>query len=178
MTVLIAKHEKDQIILGADTGTFYGNYHKTHLTDHLGRKKIETVNDMTFSSTGTVAEVLNFSLFCQTRKPESADPLSIQRFFVNFGKYLRDEGIKTEAKVDNNYFLVFKDKLFSYAWGATSEIVEGDYATAGAGFKESYMALFLGKTVKQAIELTVKMNIWTSGEAQVVKIAKGNLNKK
>ena len=176
MTVLVAKHEKDQIILGADTGTFYGEYHKTHLDNHLGRMKIVSINDLTYSSTGQVSEAINFSLFCQTRKPESSNVLSIQRFFVDFGKWLKEQGIKEICKLENNYFLVFENKLFRFNFGAVSEILEGDYATDGAGFKESYMALYLGKTVKQAIDLTVKMNIWTSGDAQIVKINKTTKN--
>ena len=45
MTVLIAQHTKDKIILGADTGTFYGNYHKIHLNNHKGRMKIVEINN-------------------------------------------------------------------------------------------------------------------------------------
>jgi hypothetical protein len=172
MTVLVAKHEKDKIILGADTGTFYGDYHKVHLTNHKGRLKIMSVNDIVFSACGTVSESINFGLFCQTRKPESSTILGIQRFFVDFGKWLKDQGIKERIEIENNYFIVFCSKLFSFRNGATSEIVENDYATDGAGFKESYMALFLGKTVKEAIDLTVQMNIWTSGDAQIVEIEK------
>jgi hypothetical protein len=36
------------------------------------------------------------------------------------------------------------------------------------------MAMHLGKSVKEAIDLTVQMNIWTSGEAQIVEINKNN----
>ena len=37
------------------------------------------------------------------------------------------------------------------------------------------MAMYLGKSVKEAIDLTVQMNIWTSGEAQIVEIDKNIL---
>lgn len=172
MTVLVAKNTKDKIILGADTGIFYGNYHKTHLTDHIGRMKIVSINGFHYSSTGLVSELLNFGLFCQTRKPERSDLLGIQRFFMNFGKWMQTEAMKKEVQIENNYFFVFEGSLFHFEGGAVSQINEGDYATDGAGFKEAYMALYLGKTVKEAIDLTVKMNIWTSGEAQIVEIPK------
>ena len=38
------------------------------------------------------------------------------------------------------------------------------------------MAMYLGKSVKEAIDLTIEMNIWASGQAQIVKIQKGNSN--
>jgi hypothetical protein len=174
MTVLIAQNTKDKIILGADTGTFCGDYHKFHLTNHKGRLKIMSVNDIIYSGTGSVAEIINFGLFCQTRKPERNDQLGIQRFFIDFGKWLKEQNIEIDGKVNNHYFLVFEKKLFHYRDNAVQEILEDDFATDGAGFREAYMAMHLGKSVKEAIDLTVQMNVWTSGEAQIVEINKLN----
>lgn len=172
MTVLIAQNTKDKIILGADTGIFFGDYHKIHLTNHKSRLKIMSVNDITYCGTGSVAEIINFGLFCQTRKPERSDQLGIQRFFIDFGKWLKDQNIEKNGIVNNHYFIVFEKKLFHYQGGAVQEILENDFATDGAGFKEAYMAMYLGKSVKEAIDLTVQMNVWTSGEAQIVEIDK------
>jgi hypothetical protein len=172
MTVLVAQNTKDKIILGADDGTFYGNYHKVHLTNHKSRLKIRSENDITYAGTGSVPEIINFGLFCQTRKPERSDQLGIQRFFIDFGKWLKEQNIQIDAQVNNHYFLVFEKKLFHYQSGAVQEILENDFATDGAGFKEAYMAMYLGKSVKEAIDLTVQMNIWTSGNAQIVEISK------
>ena len=176
MTVLIAQNTKDKIILGADTGTFCGDYHKTHLTNHKGLLKIMSVNDIIYSGTGSVAEIINFGLFCQTRKPERNDQLGIQRFFIDFGKWLKEQNIEIDGKVNNHYFLVFEKKLFHYRYSAVQEILQDDFATDGAGFREAYMAMHLGKSVKEAIDLTVQMNVWTSGEAQVVEINKTEPN--
>jgi len=171
MTVLIAQNTKDKIILGADTGVFMGN-HKFHCSAHRIQQKIEQVNDIVFSSAGFYSEQINFALFCQTRKPERNDQLGMQRFFVDFGKWLKEQNIEPNGKVDNHYFLVFEKKLFHYQSGAVQEILENDFATDGAGFKEAYMAMHLGKSVKEAIDVTVQMNVWTSGEAQIVEILK------
>lgn len=172
MTVLIAQNTKDKIILGADDGAFYGNYHKVHLTNHKSILKIRSENGITYAGTGSVAEIINFGLFCQTRKPERSDQLGIQRFFIDFAKWLKEQNIQIDAKVNNHYFLVFEKKLFHYQAGAVQEILENDFATDGAGFKEAYMAMYLGKSVEEAINLTVQMNIWTSGNAQIVEIYK------
>ena len=86
MTVLIAQNTKDKIILGADSGLFYGNSgFKVHLNNHKGFLKIMSINDITFSACGSGSELINFGLFCQTRKPERSDQLGIQRFFIDFG---------------------------------------------------------------------------------------------
>jgi hypothetical protein len=171
MTVLIAQNTKDKIILGADSGVFSDSGFKVHLNNHKGLLKIMSINDITFSACGLVSETINFGLFCQTRKPERSDQLGLQRFFIDFGKWLKDQNIEKDSIVNNHYFIVFEKKLFHYN-GAIQEILENDFATSGAGFKEAYMAMYLGKSVKEAIDLTVQMNIWASGEAQIVEIDK------
>ena len=173
MTVLIAQNTKDKIILGTDTGTFYGEGgFKVHLNNHKGLLKIISINDITFSACGPVSEHINFGLFCQTRKPERSDQLGLQRFFIDFGKWLKEQNIEKDGTICNHYFIVFEKKLFHYEDGAVQEILENDFATDGAGLKEAYMAMYLGKSVKEAIDLTVQMNVWTSGEAQIVEIDK------
>ena len=175
MTVLIAQNTKDKIILAADTGLFMGNS-KLHFSNHKMQKKILTVNDITFSSCGYYAEQINFVIFCLTRKPESANILGIQRFFIDFGKWLKEQSLSEKGDLRNHYFFVFDKKLFHSQDGGIQEILEDDYATDGAGYKESYMAMYLGKSPKEAIDLTVQMNVWTSGEAQIVEINKLNWN--
>lgn len=173
MTVLIAQNTKDKIILGADTGGFYGNSGaKFHIDNHKGHLKIAQVNDIIYSATGSVSEIINFGLFCQTRKPERSDQLGIQRFFIDFGKWLKEQNIEFNGKVNNSYFVVFEKRLFHFQEGAVSEILEDDFATDGAGYREAYMAMYLGKSVEEAINLTIELNVWASGKAQVVEIEK------
>lgn len=173
MTVLIAQNTKDKIILGADTGCFYGDSGaKFHIDNHKNRLKIMQINDIVYAGTGSVSEIINFGLFCQTRKPERNDQLGIQRFFIDFGKWLREQNIEPNGKVNNNYFFVFEKKIFHLQSGAVSEILEDDFATDGAGYREAYMAMYLGKSVGEAINLTIEMNVWASGKAQIVEIEK------
>jgi hypothetical protein len=173
MTVLVAKNTKDKIILGADTGSFYGHSgYKVHLDNHKGRLKIMQVNDIVYAGTGLVSEIINFGLFCQTRKPERSDQLGIQRFFVDFGKWLKEQNIETNGTINNHYFFVFENRLFHFQDGAVSEILEDDFVTDGAGYREAYMAMYLGRSVEEAINLTIEMNIWASGKPQIVEIEK------
>ena len=171
MTVLIAQNTKDKIILAADTGLFRFSS-QIHCSNHKMQYKILTVNDITFSSCGRYAEQINFGIFCLIRKPESANILGIQRFFIDFGKWLREQCLSERGDLQNNYFFVFDKKLFHFQDAGIQEILEDDYATDGAGYKEAYMAMYLGKSPKEAIDLTVQMNVWTSGEAQIVQINK------
>jgi len=169
MTILIAKNTKDKIILGADTCAFQ-DYFKKRLDKKNMPLKILSENGMTFSSTGSYSESINFSLFCSTRKPESSKILSIQRFFLDFQKFLKENCFS--ERIENNYFFVFEKKLFHYAFSSVREITEDNYECDGAGYKEAEMAMFLGKDVKEAIEITIEFNVWTSGEVQIVEILK------
>jgi len=62
--------------------------------------------------------------------------------------------------------------LFHFEDGAVNEILEDDFATDGAGHREAYMAMYLGKSVEESINLTIEMNVWASGKAQIVEIEK------
>lgn len=173
MTILIAQNTKDKIILGADTGCFYGNSGaKFHIDNHKNRLKIMQINDIVYAGTGSVSEIINFGLFCRTKKPERSDQLGIQRFFIDFGKWLKEQNIEPNGKVKNHYFVVFEKRLFHFEECAVSEILEDDFATDGAGYREAYMAMYLGKSVEEAINLTIELNVWASGKAQIVEIEK------
>lgn len=174
MTVLIAKNEHDKIILAADTMAFHG-YMTKDLAHHKGIMKIMLINGMHYSSCGKVSEIHNFRLFCSSRKPETSNVISIQKFFVDFSKYLKELNLSSKAEenaIRNNYFLVFEKKLFHFCYGGTEEIFVGDYATDGFGHKEAYMAMRLGKSPVDAIKATIELNVWAGGEPQVVEIEK------
>ena len=129
MTILIEQKTKDKIILGADTGCFYGNSgFKFHIDNHKGQFKIMQVNDIVYTGTGSLSEIINFGLFCRTKKPERSDQLGIQRFFIDFGKWLKEQNIEPNGTVKNHYFVVFEKRLFHFEECAVSEILEDDFA--------------------------------------------------
>jgi len=134
MTVLIALHTRDKIILGA-------------YTESLTRA-IRTINDITYSSYGSESEAVHFESFCQTNKPEHSDQIGIQRFFNNFYKWL-DEG-HTVLRTKTNYFIVFEERLFHYCDGATVEILAGDFRIDGAGLTFSWLTVNSLKSVQEA----------------------------
>ena len=172
MTVIIAQNLKDKIVLSADSSVFQG-HNKYHSNNHINWRKIRQVNGITFSSCGLLKDIINFELYCSTRKPESNTALSMQRFFVDFKKWLNENKLITDNdSLNSNFFVVYDGMLFHYMEGAIYEIIKGEFQTDGAGKCESYMAMYLGKTPKEAVELTIKMNVWTSGETQIVEINK------
>ena len=172
MTVLVAQNLKDKIILASDTGVFQG-INKTHHANHKNLGKIRNINSIIFSGCGYLKDTINFELFCSLRKPESDSVLSIQRFFVDFNKWLIENNLlKNNEKIDSNFFICYNKKLFHYLEECVYEIPENEFQTDGAGKFEAYMAMFLGKTPKEAIKATIEMNIWTSGEIQEIIIKK------
>jgi len=172
MTVLIAQNTKNKIILAADSGLFQGD-RKTHATNHKNWLKIRQINDITFSACGHLNDIINFELFCSSRKPESDSVLSMQRFFIEFIKWLKENGLLQEGEVlDSNFFICYNKKLFHYMDSSVYEILENEFQTDGAGKFEAYMAMYLGKTPTESIELKNKMNVWTSGDVQIVEIKK------
>lgn len=170
MTVLIAKNEKDKIILGADTGEFQG-HHKKDMADKK-ESKIVTVNAIVFSSTGYVAEQSLFRLYCDSHSPESNTEMSILRFFYDFGRWKNDI-TKSSEPINNNYFFCYKGKLFWFNGGCVKQVPEGCFETDGCGCSEAYMAMRLtGGDVKKSISETIEMNCFVSGRVDIFEIDK------
>lgn len=171
MTVLIAQNLKDEIIFAADSCAFTGQT-KRHAAKHSNWKKIKQVNGIVFSTCGYMRDCINFQLFCSIRKPESNTVLAIQRFFMEFKNWLSENKIGVNKELVSNFFISYRNKVFHYVDGAVCEIEEGEFQVDGAGLSEAYMAMYLGKSPQEAVELTVRMNVWTGGEAQVVRLKK------
>ena len=178
MTVLAVKNYKDRIEIATDSGVFYG---ESGFKENNSIKIIE-VNKIIFSSTGFVSEKNFLELYCSTRTPESNKKLDILRFFSNFRKWQISEFSvnfeKTEI-IKNNFFFYFNGKIYKITSNLTiEEIKEGEFDSGGAGYREAKTALYLGKTPREAVEVTLKVNAWTSGKVQEKIIYKNNKEKK
>lgn len=170
MTVLIAYKDKEKIILGADKGVFYGDTgFKSNNYD-----KIVNINDIIIAYTGKVA-IFNFlKLFISTKKPEMANEIGMTRFCLDFYKFCSDDLKISTAYNDiyneSSFFIVYQKKLFVYRFGAVSEIKCG-FETLGAGFREARTAMsLLNNDVRKSIKKTIEMNIYTSGEVDILEI--------
>lgn len=169
MTVIIAQNNKDNIIIASDSGLYRG-HSKTHGGEsHQKLSKTQQINGMTIASTGYLSDFLNLIVFAETRKPESDSLISIQRYFVDFNKWLSDQKLEFKG---TNFFLCYKNKLYHCMEGAVYEILEGEYQCDGAGHVEAYTAMHLGKTPKQAVKISSELNIYVSGEVIEFKIDK------
>jgi hypothetical protein len=164
MTVLVAQHLKDKIILTADRAVFRG-YLKVR-----SENKIIQINEITFAGTGRTAISKYLEMYCQNKRPENNDGVSVLRFFAEFQEFL--DKYKTNLRYDeNNFFFVYKQTLFQVGDGVR-EIKEGNYDTLGAGTNEAAMCMHLGLTPKEAVLKTIEMNVWTANGCQEVIIDK------
>lgn len=164
MTVLAVKNYKDRIELAADSGVFNGWWKEENFI------KIVEINNMIFMSAGSVSEQNLLELFCVTRKPESNQKLDILRFFSEFRNWqIKEFSIKFEDGdiIKNEYFFYFDHKIFKIGHTFTiSEILEGEFSSEGAGRQEAKTALYLGHSPKEAVDICVKLNVWTAGKTQ------------
>lgn len=169
MTVLAVKNYKDRIVFAADSCCFI----KESKRDNID--KIIQVNDIVFMSSGTLSELNFFELFCSTRKPESSKRLDILRFFIDFRKW-QIETLNVsfdEYIINNTYIIYFDKKLYKVERDLLiTEVKEGGYITGGYGHVEARTAMYLGHSPKEAIEVCVKLNVWTAGETKELVIYK------
>ena len=166
VTVLACKNYKDRIEISADSGVFWG------LSGHKENNliKIHEINSIIFASTGWVSESNLFNIFCATQKPAGIKEIEILNFFVVFREWQQNKlKIIFESKevIKNDYIFVFEYELYIVNSNLTiRRILVGEFDAIGAGMVEAKTALYLGKKPKEAVEVCLKLNCFTSGIIQ------------
>lgn len=174
MTVLAIKHYKDRIEVATDSGTYWGGTGMKEDGKTKERRHCKILSPKTylhFMGTGFLSETHLFELFCTKHDPETNTRHGILRFFSEFIKWKKEFTDKLEQ--NNAYFLIYQKIPYLIDGGFDIQNIEvGEFKTLGAGMQEAKCALYLGKTPKEAVELTLKLNSWTSGKVQELVIKK------
>ncbi len=171
MTVGAVKIYEDKIEIGCDTQATYGSINQSSL---INVSKMIEKNGMIFISSGTLREINLMRLFCNHNIISKADEEEILDFMYKFMEFKQDYGLPFE--LENSYILVIGDKVFSIIQGEVVEVK--NYLTIGNGGDLALSALYLGHSVKEALQVACDLNIYCCEPIQVINIKKGKLNEK
>lgn len=155
MSVVVVRKTDKKIKIAADSIVVAGY---TQLEKTLKCSKLFKVNDMIVGGVGSAAENLLLENFCLTHKPNAPTEREILNFFVEFNTYLTDLGL---SKYTNDFLVCFAGKVFHAAQNLFVAEVQ-DYAAIGAGQDYSLAALYLGHSVKEAVETSCHLCTFVS----------------
>lgn len=160
MTIIVAKKEKNEIIISSDSQVSWGR-NKT-----LDGNKIFEVNGLFFATSGLLSESNLLKNFSQTHKPKYANEDAVLEFFAEFAEY-KQKFVSTK-ELENHNFLVFEKRIFSIIEIDVKEIET--FSALGSGMFLALGALELGATTEKAVDVAKKYDLYCGGETKTIKI--------
>lgn len=151
MSVIAVKITPHTICIGADSIIVRGG---TQEKKHL---KLFSINQFTIGVVGSAQNAGLLRLFCGTHSPKASCEESVLEFISEFQSWLK---LKTgEDSIDDlECILVFEGNAFYIQSFFVSKILK--YQAIGAGETFALSALYLGKTVKQALLAACHLSVY------------------
>ncbi len=166
MSVVAVKKNGGRITIGADSIriTGWGTQQKDKLA-----KLFRVSKDMIVEPVGDAAIHSLFREFLKNHLPKSNTEYGWTCLMSEFTSYLND--LKNAPKLENSAFLVvYKQKVFFIDSYFVHEI--NDYYAIGAGMDYALAALYLGASVKEAIEAACHLSIFCEKPINVIEMKK------
>ena len=151
MSVIAVKVTPYSICIGADAILVCGS---TQQKRHL---KLFSINDITLGVVGDAQNIGLLRLFCNTCKPKTSCEDSVLEFMSSFQSWLKSK-IGESAINDSECILVFEGNAFHISGFFVCKILK--YHAIGSGDDFALSALYLGKTVKQALLAACHLSVY------------------
>ena len=165
MSVVAVRKNGGKVTIGADSIriTSWGGTQEKDKLVKLFRVNVDTI-------VGTVGDCAIHSLFREFLKnhlPKSNTEYGWTNLVSEFANHLND--LKNPPKLETSAFLVVhKHKVFFIDGYFVREI--NDYYAIGAGMDYALAALYLGASVKEAIETACHLSIFCEKPANVIEV--------
>ena len=169
MTTIVAKKENGYIHICANTRVSYGYERGDSKVGGCNLDKLVKINDECFiASCGEASLSIYNELFSRINYLEGTDIKHIIDYMFKFRQYFKS---MTEIKEISGYgFVVFKDKIFQIIYDSNEIFEMQDFVACGSGRYYAIAALHLGKSAKEAVELSCKLDAFSELPIQEYKI--------
>jgi len=173
MTVIACKVNKGFIEMASDSQTTWGRnkYPQKDITDMEVKAsgKIYKTNGVIMGCSGDNAHIGLMQLFCKTHLPKRMDKDSIMEWFIEFKEW---SYTKAKIEFDKLYIqgIIVKDKRV-FAFFDHLEIFEiKTFFAVGSGAYIALGAMESGVSVKRAVEVAIKYDLYCGGKVNYIKI--------
>lgn len=167
MSVVAVRKNGSAITIGADSirvSSWAGTQEKDKLA-----KLFPISKDMIVGAVGSAAAGALFREFVQNHLPKSNTEYGWTMLMSDFANYLNE--LKNAPKFEESSFItVYRKKVFFLDGYFVREIK--DYYAIGAGMDYALAALYLGSSVKEAIEAACHLSIFCERPVNVIELRK------
>lgn len=168
MTIIVAKKEKNKIVLACDNQTSFWWYKISTSNDNTNRAKIKKIDEsFAIASSGMVQEITIFQRYCERTKPKWDTENDIYDFMIDFKDYCKKtvDGFKFESA----YIIVFNKKIFQiFYWYDVQEL--NNYCALWSWMFEAMVALEMWWDAIKAVEMAKKFDRGCGGETLTLEI--------
>lgn len=154
MSVVAVKVYDNKIKIAADSIVERGGSKRTD----NGFSKLIKVNNMIIGGVGYCEEQSLLFHYSETHKPASASEKDMLAFLVEFSEY--KSAITGSSKIENDYIIVYDNKVFSICSLFVNEIK--NYDAIGAGMDFANAALYLGHNPKEAVKVACELSCFVA----------------
>ena len=162
MSVVACKVTKNGYEVAADSITTRG--YTQSKGQNVNHSKLFEVNEMVIGGVGLAQESSLLRLFAQQTRPKRADEDGILEFLSEFADW-KDKKTK-KGGIQNSYILGFDGKAFAISQWFVAEVLT--YQAIGAGQDFALAALYLGKSVSEAVETAIELSIYCESPVQLI----------
>ena len=120
--------------------------------------KLDKVNGMIIGGCGDFSEIGLLLQFAETHKPDDNSLRAMRQFFSEFGDWKQKFGEKFLC--ENAYIIGYEGKCYSLVGTCLEEVK--DYRAIGAGMDYALAALYLGKSAKQAVQVSCALSCYVA----------------
>lgn len=153
MSVVAARVHDRKIVVASDSIIMRGISKRNNLT------KLESINGMIVGGTGTAEELTYMWQYMNTHQPASSSERDILDFVIEFSRWKND--MVGSPVVENEYVMAYQGRLFMISLMYVKEI--RDFVAIGAGEDFANVALYLGHTPEEAVEVACSLSCYVSG---------------
>jgi len=154
VTTIAGTITEDKIVLSSDSRTSGGWSYK-RIDSNMNFGKLVKGPDFILAWSGDCSESTLMELFCKDHSIGSGGKLRVIEWLLEFAEW-KEGKCDSGQKISNHYLLGHKSGLYQIQGTAVYEM-QG-FATAGSGGEFAFTALYLGKSLKKAMEVSCELD--------------------
>jgi len=164
MSVVAVRKEGSKITIGADSIRVSGWF--TQEKDKLAKLFVIS-KEMVVGAAGNCSTAALFREFVENHLPKTNTEYGWTMLMRDFANHLSDmkSGPKFE---DTNFIVVYKHKIFFLGGYFIREV--RDYYAIGAGMDYALAALYLGSSVREAVQAACHLSIFCEEPVNVIEL--------
>lgn len=168
MTVIAVDVRGKEIVIGADSQVTSG----WHMRVDDPPKLFTGPTGVTIAVTGYAEAGALLRLYVENNRPRESTEYSITEFVTDFRKWANSKA--NDPSLDMSFFMVFDGKAFAVRDYYITEIT--GFAAMGAGMEYAEAALYLGQSVRKAIQAACHLSTACNEPIRIERLPKKGTN--